>query len=495
MPVLEEVFLVSGIPTYTFVEPVYYDAMRVSLRTPGRCAVVEGPSGIGKTTSVVQLLEELGKKDEAIFLSARKTADLEYIENLPSLSPLGTVLVDDFHRLDDNVKQKLADFMKVLADEGSQDDKLVLIGINKAGDRLVDFGNDVGLRIDVFKMESNPDHKIEELIGKGEQALNVSIGRKDEFVGYSYGSFQIAQMLCNQLCLEEGVDRTQDNRKHIDIPVETIVDRVMANLRRMFHDGCVAFARGSKLRREGRAPYLHILKWLADNDDWTLDLKQAVQTRPEHKGSVGQVVEKDYLSAMLREKSELLSDLFHYQPENRTLSIEDPRLMFYLKNLVWKNFTREVGYTSDYFRSKYDIALSFAGEERPYAEQLFEELQAREVSVFYDKNEQHRIIGQNIEEYLAPIYRSEASYVVPFLSPNYPKKIWTKFESDHFKGRFGENSVIPIRFRTCSEGYFSDASEYGSLSFDPNGEVEQQIKEIAEIICRRLEEDRYGQAG
>jgi len=45
-PKLEEVFKISGVPTYTFVEPGEYGKIIVSLRTPGRGMLVEGPSGI-----------------------------------------------------------------------------------------------------------------------------------------------------------------------------------------------------------------------------------------------------------------------------------------------------------------------------------------------------------------------------------------------------------------------------------------------------------------
>lgn len=54
MALLEEVFRLSGMPTYTFVEPMRYEEIKVAVRTPGRCIVVEGPSGIGKTTTITK---------------------------------------------------------------------------------------------------------------------------------------------------------------------------------------------------------------------------------------------------------------------------------------------------------------------------------------------------------------------------------------------------------------------------------------------------------
>jgi hypothetical protein len=408
---------------------------------------------------------------------------------------IGTVVIDDFHRLDESTKSQAADFMKVLADVEDPTSKLILIGINKAGDHLVQFGADLGLRLDVFKMEANPEEKIEELISKGESALNISISQKHVLVKRSLGSFQITQMLCRQLCLEENVTETVGSPRTLSTSAGVVVEQVMVELHRIFHQPAIEFARGAKLRREGRAPYLHILKWLSEGDDWSLDLRQAITSRPAHRGSVGQVLDKGYLSQLMREKASLLSSLFHYQASTSVLSVEDPRFVFYLRNIVWRQFVREAGYTTEYFPGRYDVALSFAGETRDLAQALFDLLSEREIAVFYDHNEQHRILAQNVEDYLAPIYRSEAVYVVPLLSQAFPKKIWTKFESDQFKARFGEGSVIPIRYTDAPEGFFSDAAGYGGLAYDPSGPLDAQARKISETIAARLVEDRAAAAG
>ncbi len=492
MALLEEVFTLSGIPTYTFVEPVRFDEIKVSVRTPGRCLVIEGPSGIGKTTTITKAIAELGLQGRVTVLSARKSQDAELIAELPDIEDIGTVIVDDFHRLPDNVKAKLSDFMKVLADSGNETSKLIVIGINKAGQQLVKFAHDLGLRIDVFRLEANPIEKILELIERGESALDILIAHRETVAERAQGSFQIAQLLCHKLCVLSKVLETQPEPKKVDLPIDVVVEDVMIDLARQFKEATLTFARGSKLRREGRAPYLHILRWLADSDEWSLDLSEALNKYPEHKASIGQVLDKGYLSALLGDpdKRAVLSPHFHFEPSTAILSVEDPKLIFYLKNIIWRVFTRQVGFTADYFVGKYDFALSFAGENRNIAKRLHEILSEREIAAFYDENEQHRILARDVEEYLAPIYRSEARYVVPLLSPAYPTRIWAKFESEQFKERFGKNAVIPIRFTTAKPGYFSDEQKYGGLPFDPNGDVEKQLQQIAEVLSKRLIEDR-----
>lgn len=324
MPNLEEVFKLSGVPTYTFVPPVEFSALRVSIRTPGRCCLIEGPSGIGKTLSVVKVLEELGLYAKTNMLSGRKEADIELMGELPETKGFGIVLLDDFHRVPPDLKLKISNLVKTLADEESKSDKLIIIGINKAGEHLFSYGHDLGLRLDVFKMETGNDESLLELVQKGELALRISILHKEEFVRCAIGSFQILQMLCHYLCLNSAVEETCASTKIIDTNVEVVVDSAMERLRRIFATPTTEFGIGTKLRTEGRAPYLHILRWLAEGDEWSLDLRQALRVHRNHRGSVGQVVEKRFLETLLRDKAEILGEFFHYQPETSIVSVEDP---------------------------------------------------------------------------------------------------------------------------------------------------------------------------
>jgi len=492
MAYLEEVFRLSGVPTITFVQPERYDEIKVSMRTSGRCMVLEGPSGIGKTTTITRVLTELGVASSVTTLSARRAADIELIDALPEMNNIGTVIVDDFHRLGDVTKAKLADFMKVLAETENTQSKLILIGINKAGQQLVKFAHDLGLRIDVFRLEANPEEILKKVIAKGEAALKVKINALDDLVSISQGSFQIVQLLCHKMCVLGSITETQDEITEIKTSLNVALEDVIIDLSRQFKDAAITFARGSRLRREGRAPYLHILRWLSESSEWSLDLLEMMVRYPEMKGSISQVIEKGWLQALLNdpEKVDILSPYFYFEQSTGILSVEDPKLIFYLKNIIWRVFTEQVGYKSDYFSNKYDFAFSFAGADRDLAQKLYDNITAREVSAFYDESEQHRIIAQNVEDYLAPIYRSEAKYVVVIQSPDYPTRIWTKFESDQFRERFGRNEVIPIRFKTVKAGFFTEDAKYGGVPFDPAGDVDSQVAYISEVLCKRLIEDR-----
>lgn len=480
---LEDVFKRSGIPTYTFVHPVEYETLLVALRTPGRGVVIEGPSGIGKTTAVVNALRSLDIHD-ATSLSARKADDRDLIKALPTIKDAGVVIIDDFHRLDLATKAMLADYMKTLADEESREIKLVVVGINRAGDTLVSLAPDLNNRIDTLRFEANPAVRVEQLVRLGEEALNIGINIRDEVVAAAAGSFYIAQMLCHETCLVASILERPTEHVDITISYETVLERVNRDLSRTFLPVATKFASGTKLRREGRAPYLHLLKWLAESDDWVIDIDRELAKHPELKGSVGQVVDKGYLGKLL-DDNEDLRGVFHLS-ENEVLGIEDPQFVFFIRNMLWNKFADRLGFLNITFESRYDIALSFAGADRPIAEELFELLSEMEFEVFYDKNEQARILAEDVEEYLGPIYKSEARFVVALLGPDYPKRIWAKFESDQFKERFGQGAVIPVWFSTAPPGLFDESTRVGGYEFDMDKDLEKQIAQFAELIRQKV---------
>ena len=486
-PELQEVFTVSGLPQYTFVPPVEYTRLLVALKTPGRGIVIEGPSGIGKTTAVVKALEQAGITGNVIKLSARKAEDVAFVKELPVMQPFGVVIIDDFHKLPAATKGAIADLMKILADESAVGSKVIVVGINKAGDSLIAFADDLTNRLEVIHFESNPDAKVAELLALGEDALNIGLNIKDEIVVAAHGSFYLAQMLAFNTCIEANILSRQEPKKETLSSFATVKGRVFETLAQRFLSRTRDFAKGTRFRREGRAPYLHLLYWLGKSEEWSLSLDQCIMHYPEFRGSLIQIIEKDYLRELM-EAVPAINEVLHF--EERLLTVEDPQYVFFLRNLSWPRFALEIGYLSVDFPSRYDFALSFAGTDRLIAEAIFKRLQDGEFEIFYDKNEQHRILAADVEDYLRPIYQSDAQYVIALLSKEYPKRIWTKFESEQFKKRFREGAVVPIWFNDAPPGMFDESGRVGGFTLDPAGDIEAQIANICEQLRRKIAEAR-----
>ena len=98
---------------------------------------------------------------------------------------------------------------------------------------------------------------------------------------------------------------------------------------------------------------------------------------------------------------------------------------------------------------KYDVALSFAGENRGYVEDVANGLRAAGVEVFYDAFEKAALWGKNLVDHLAEIYQHRSSYVVMFISEAYVAKAWPKHERQHAQARAllaREEYILPARF-------------------------------------------------
>ena len=97
---------------------------------------------------------------------------------------------------------------------------------------------------------------------------------------------------------------------------------------------------------------------------------------------------------------------------------------------------------------QYDVALSFAGEDRHYAKQLAEFLEAGGYSVFYDDFERAQLWGKDLYVDLSSVYRDLARYCVVFMSKHYARKPWTNHERRSAQARAFEEDreyILPVR--------------------------------------------------
>lgn len=96
----------------------------------------------------------------------------------------------------------------------------------------------------------------------------------------------------------------------------------------------------------------------------------------------------------------------------------------------------------------YDIAISFAGEDRPLAEQLASALVVGGWSVFYDEYLRADLWGKDLYVHLTEVYRDDAKFCLMLVSEHYEKKQWTNHERRAAQARaLSENYeyILPLR--------------------------------------------------
>jgi TIR domain len=131
---------------------------------------------------------------------------------------------------------------------------------------------------------------------------------------------------------------------------------------------------------------------------------------------------------------------------------------------------------------RYDIALSFAGEDREQAKSFAEMLRRRGVNVFYDEYEQAVLWGKDLYQHLQNVYRDSARFCIVFLSEAYARKLWTRHELKQAQARaFRESQeyLLPIRLDDTELPGVNPTTGYIDLR-------QTSLEAMAELVVQKL---------
>jgi hypothetical protein len=98
---------------------------------------------------------------------------------------------------------------------------------------------------------------------------------------------------------------------------------------------------------------------------------------------------------------------------------------------------------------EYDVALSFAGDDRKLAEDIATELKAHGVRVFFDSFEQANLWGKDLFTHLHDVYSKKSRFCIIIVSEAYSKKMWTVHERKSAQARAlkerDNEYILPVR--------------------------------------------------
>ncbi len=440
---LEEVFVTEGVPTDTFVPPPNYNEILVDIRSPGKPVVIEGQSGTGKTTAVKRIQAALDPGAMPTYLSARKTRDVERITRIAERSENGAFIIDDFHRLSPATRTALADLAKLAAEEFDLENypKLIIIGINEVGSALIQFVPDIAKRVGIHRIAPASKDLTLRLIENGCAALNIRFEKPDAIFDESQGDYWLTQQLCQTACTVANV--LEEGRDQVTVPVDLARVRavVVERLRSAYYPAVKEFCRGRRFR-PSNDPYFKMLRVVAEAGQPVVDLTALANSNDEVRGSINNI--KDARLANLLDSKELASRYFFYSPETTTFAVEDPAVFYFLRHLDWDALRTDCGFRGRDDAFEFDVAISFAGENRDLAKYIANQLLSLDVQVFYDENFETNYLGKTWSKEFARIFGSASRYVVCLLDAHHQEKIWPTFEREVFAPRVQRGEVIPI---------------------------------------------------
>lgn len=332
---IEDIFRVgSGVPDVTYVEPSEHLDITRALRVMGKGLVVQGPSGVGKTTAVNRAFRALPRAVPSganrPWLNARKQADRAEIDRIiGGRGVTGHLIVDEAHLLDDAQKRGISDLIKTSLDEDPPSAKVTLIGIPDARQSTFFGASNLTGRFDVVNVGMQPDDKVDALIRKGEEAANVRFKAREEFVIAARGSFMMAQQLCLAACKAADIHQVSPHLSEVSITAAQAITHVLRAIQAGFESLLIDFAASDPKRDDAPRGVCFALLWLLSRSSTgSVRLRDVAAQVTELEAAV-RALGPDELKS--REASVALRGILYFGTD--VVSIEDPQLGFYLRHL------------------------------------------------------------------------------------------------------------------------------------------------------------------
>jgi hypothetical protein len=134
----------------------------------------------------------------------------------------------------------------------------------------------------------------------------------------------------------------------------------------------------------------------------------------------------------------------------------------------------------------FDVAISFAGTERTYAEELANSLKKLGYSVFYDDFYPEDLWGKDLTATFDKIYRKQSRYCVMFISNEYKNRLWTTHERRSALARNlqggGEDYILPIKIDNTDIDGLPPTIGYLSM--------EKGIEYISDILDKKIKKNK-----
>jgi hypothetical protein len=135
---------------------------------------------------------------------------------------------------------------------------------------------------------------------------------------------------------------------------------------------------------------------------------------------------------------------------------------------------------------EYDVALSFATEDRSLAEELASLLAAKNIKALRAEFQAAELGGSDFVTYIAEMYRTKARYCLLLISRHYPLKAWTKAERTSAREhalRDPEEYILPVRLDDAEVPGIADVKGFHDLR-------QGSMEGVVDFIEGRLQESK-----
>jgi hypothetical protein len=423
---LHEVFVKSGLPGVTYVEPDDAILLKLALMQPVRVVIVEGPPGSGKTVTTRKIIHHstINNQNPPIhiqkFLNPSIQKDLQDIRTLQEWHN-GPVVIDSFHNLDLNMRKELTHYLIDLVNNIDGDKKLIIIGTPLVHQRLIDAPPQFSSMLEFYRFQKADNAQVEQLIKQGEEALNVKFEEKEQIVQAAFGSLNLAQRLCYDLCALAQVTQTQEQTKNIPLQMNKALKQTMLYLDYRFAKAIKSFISHG---RSDDTICLHFLQKLALAADASLSLPHIKANAPSRAYEIERFIGECWIDRFHERHPEAVNYLFFERPSQK-LIIDDPQLSFYLKYKDLSTIAQEVGK----ILKRPQLFISYSHRDTDCMERLMMHLKPIERELIIDTWIDTKIEGGQIwKEEIEHALNAAKAAILLISAPFWASDFITKYE-------------------------------------------------------------------
>jgi len=500
---LEDVFNEASFPTLTFIPTKEYPFIKSAIRAGGKHITISGPSGSGKTTIVNKLLQEEGiRLEDLLWINAREYStcssycelfsvvlktepDFNEINDYLKLTKF--IVIDDFHFLASSTRYEIARNLKLLHEKNI---RFILIGISSSAEEMVGVDGELGIRNDPFELKTQTDDFVIKLIELGTSLLNIRFDENSikQIVAASNNVPSVVHVICRIALLNNAIYETQKELTPVSVDIKQLKNEIVRIFDSKYFNKIVALTKGKQQARSVHNTYFDIISTIATDNKSEISVEFLYDKivrpigDPKDRGKKSASFYNclNNLEDIIEENS--VHDLVHYNKTGKSISIEDPSLRFYLNLLDLDKLKSKVHVRKNGFT--YDVAISFAGEDREVAKNLKDALKNRALEVFYDFDQQAQLWGKDLSKLLSEVYKNDALFMVIIISKHYPEKDWTNFEFANGKdAEITRPSEYLLPLRLDDTHVVGIKESIGIIDLR-----QQSIEEVADVLSEKIEQ-------
>jgi len=395
------------------------------------------------------------------------------------------VVIDDFHFIKKGARLEISKNLKLWHEKGV---RFIIIGIATSAEELYGVDPELGIRNDPFELKTQDDAFCRKLLTNGCNALNFNFSSSltEEIVSASNGVPSIVHVIARVCCISVGIERTLEEPMEIDRRLRDLKEEILRIFHGKYRDKIVGLAKGKQQARSVHNTYFDIVAQIASS------ASSELPTEKLYRSIVGIIEDSkersrkatsfynclNNLSDVIEQKG--LSDILLFRSGSTYISIEDPTFRFYLNLLDIEDIKTRIHLRTSAY--PYDVAVSFAGNDRPTVKSFVDALKDLGLNVFYDFDQQALLWGKDIRAKLAEVYANEAQYMVIFLSESYPERDWTDFELSIGKEaaeKRTEEYLLPLRLDDVKVVGMKSTTGYIDLR-------QTSVQEVAAILADKI---------